>query len=277
MFEFLYGLPDVYLMIVLNAVFIGTSIIAVFLVRRFIPFDTRYRENSVIGNISSVISIIYGVLAGLMALYLMNNIGTASDAVLKESNALANLYRDSLWLSKPTRGDIDKKIIEYINTVANDEWPLMAKGQRVGEFGSQLIDDITHDLILYNARNNSENLLIHDMLDEIKTLYNARKERIQMSYVELNPDIWVVIVIGTLLIIVVNYLFGMHFYLHIVSMVAISIMASSMIFLLITLDKPFQGSFVIDTSQYLEVRDRIEKNMQPQTQNKGAKSGKAIT
>jgi hypothetical protein len=53
------------------------------------------------------------------------------------------------------------------------------------------------------------------MLQEVRVLYDARQQRIQMSYFQLNPEIWVVVVLGTILTLCINYLFGMNFYLHV--------------------------------------------------------------
>jgi len=79
----------------------------------------------------------------------------------------------------------------------------------------------------------------------LQNLYNARQQRIHMSYELLNPDLWIVIVVGTILILFITYIYDMNFYLHVITITATALMASSMIFLLIALDGPFQGEFAI--------------------------------
>ena len=73
MFDFLYHLSNMNVFLLLSGLSIVVSIGTVWLVRRFIPFKLQYDDNPVVGNISALIGIIYGVLAGLMALYLINN------------------------------------------------------------------------------------------------------------------------------------------------------------------------------------------------------------
>ena len=84
-----------------------------------------------------------------------------------------------------------------------------------------------------------------------------------MSFSALNSEVWVVILLGTILTIGINFLFGMNFYLHIFTAIAVGLMASSMLFLLVTLDRPFRGEFVIEPDSLAAVLQFIEKQTNP--------------
>lgn len=271
MLNLLYQMNNMQLFAFLSGLAIGVSVIAVFIVNRLIPTEISYKDNSVIGNVSSLISLIYGVLAGLTALYLINNINYTSDAIQHEANAAANIYRDSKWLHEPARTQIQGWIKGYLNTVINVEWPAMEEGKNVSSDGITYIEKITNELVTYQTAFNTESLLLHDMLDEIKSLYNARENRIHMSFSSLNPEMWVVIIIGTILTIAINYLYGMNFYLKLISVSAAALMASSMIFLLLALDRPFQGEFIVEPDALRSVIKMInaektapQKNVTPE-------------
>jgi hypothetical protein len=237
------------LYIFLSSVFVVISVIAITLVKVYVPLKWRYNDNTAICNTVSLISVIYAVLAGFTALYLINNNSATDDAVQRESNATADIYRDSKWLKDPSKTEIQGIIQKYITEVVNVEWPLMKQGKTIElNKGNDFIDQITDRLINYNNTKtiaNSESLLLHDMLDEVRILADARQQRIHGSYSELSPELWVVIVLGSLLTLAMNYLFGMNYYLHILTITSISLMIASMIFLLITVDRPFQGEFAI--------------------------------
>lgn len=256
----LYHLNDVQLFILLLTAFIAISFLGVLFVSRYIPLTLRYRNNPVIGNVSALISIIYGVLVGLMALYLINNVNYTASAIQQEANAVADLYRDSKWLKEPARENIQLQLKAYLERVIKVEWPLMTKGLSLGMEGELIIENITHELIIYNSLTNAESLLVHDMLDGIKKLYDSRAQRVHMSFKVLNPEIWVVILIGTFLIIMINFIYGINFYLHLLTISAVSMMAASMIFLLLTLDRPFQGDFVVEPSAFDRVLNFINEH-----------------
>jgi hypothetical protein len=247
MLDSLFRMNDMALFVLLNCFSISFSVIAIFIIRYTIPLHLRYKDNAVIGNTASVIAVIYGVLAGLAALYLINNNSYTSDAVLREANAAADIYRDSKGLKQPGQKEMQVLIKKYLIQAIKVEWPQMELGQTVTDkYGNNVIDQMNQTLINYAGTGNSETLMVHDMIQQVRTLYDARQQRIQMSYSELTPELWVVILIGTILTLCINYLFGMNIYLHLVTVCAAALMTSSMIFLLITLDRPFQGEFVIE-------------------------------
>lgn len=254
-----YQMSDTHLFFLLSCLAIIISIWAVFIVRRFVPLDLRYQDNPVIGNVGSLISIIYGVLVGLTALYLINNISYTSDAVQREANAVADIYRDSKWLKEPARSKIQDQIKRYLDQVVRVEWPAMQRGEKIIVDNDSPIEIMSQELDIYGAKSPSELLIMQDMVSAIRMLYDAREQRIHMSYSALSPQIWIVIIIGTILTLIINYIFGMNFYLHLLTVTAVALMASSMLYLVITLEKPFQGDFVVEPSAFQAILDHINK------------------
>lgn len=273
MLEFLYHLSDVTLFILLICVSIVISFIAILLVKRYIPLKLRYKDNPVIGYTSSLISIIYGVLVGLTALYLLNNISYTTDAVQREANAVADIYHDSLWLQEPARDQLKQEVRTYLTQTIDIEWPLMAHGQEINIDGDLILSRMANIINQSSLTHPSDLLIMHDLLSEVKTLYDARHQRIHMSHAELNTEIWIVIFIGSVLTLFINYLFGMNFYLHLITVSAAALMTSSMIFLLLTLDRPFQGEFVIAPDSLRAVLNFIEEgaDKMPHARTDGAR------
>ncbi len=246
MIDFLFHLPDLTIFLILSSITMGFSIIAILISKRFIFYRLKYRDNVTIGSISSLIGIMYGVLVGFMALYLIDNNDHASDAVLREASAVANVYRDSQWLKDPFPEQIRAQLEKYINKAITVEWPVMREGKDVDADGDYIIQNISNLMRGYSLSSDADKLITQDILIELKSLYNARHERISMSTSQLSPELWEVILIGTILLIGINYAFRVNFYLHLFAISAFSIMAASMLFLLVTLDRPFQGEFIVE-------------------------------
>jgi hypothetical protein len=245
MLSFLSQLPDFYLFLGISVTFIVVSITATLIIRLTTPAHTRSRDNAVIASTSNVISLIYGVLVGISALYLINNNNYTADAVQREANAVADVYRDSRWLPEPLKTKVQNKIKIYLTQVIQEEWPMMQKGKRITHKNDRVIDSIMGEVIQHSSLNNTEGILQKDILMNLKNLYDARQQRIHMSYSVLDPELWVVILIGTILTLCINYIYDMNFYIHLVTITAAALMTASMIFLLIALDTPFQGEFII--------------------------------
>ena len=212
--DFLFSLSDFKVFLLLAFITISFSLISILFCRRFIFARLRYKDNATIGSISSLIGIIYGVLVAFVALYLLDNNDHASDAVLHEANAVANVYRDSQWMKEPAQSQIRKQLESYIDKVINVEWPEMRTGKDVDDSGDSIIQAVSVILQKYPAVGAGDTLIVQDVLTELKTLYNSRHERITLSYSELSPELWEVILIGTILILGINYAFRVGFYLH---------------------------------------------------------------
>lgn len=258
MLDFLSQLTTLQLFAFLSFLTIGTSLIVVFLIHLYVPIELRYKENPVIGNMSALISIIYGVLVGLTALYLINNISYTNDAVQREANAVANVYRESIWLKEPMRKQLQDQVKNYLELIINTEWPQMKEGKQISHEGDKIIDKINFDLSTYSSSVVVDSVLLPSILESLKHWYDDRQLRIQMSYSQLSPEIWAVILIGTILTVAINYLFGMNFCLHLLTVSAGALMAAAMLFLLISLDRPFQGDFIVEPAQMVSLLHYID-------------------
>jgi hypothetical protein len=262
MFEFLYRITDFQVFLVVSVASIIVSIIIVTVVRHYKLITLRYKDDPALGNASAMIGIIYGVLVGLTALHLINDISYTEDAVQREANAVANILRDIRWVTSPINTEIQTDIRRYLVEVINIEWPLMEKGASIDQTGDTIIDHMGDSVIQYSHLNHANTFIIQDMLEEIKTLYDARQQRIHMSFSSLNSEMWIVLLIGTFLTIAINFFLRMSFFLHIIAVSASALMASSMIFLVVTLDRPFQGEFVIEPDAMKSLLTTLDKTQQ---------------
>lgn len=255
--EFLLHLSDFSLFFLVNVSLLIIAVLGVLFVRRFVPKKLLYKDEPVIGSLSALVGVIYGVLAGLTALYLFNNLNYASNAVQSEASAVADLYRDTHWLQEPTRSEMQKNIRAYLHHVIDVEWPIMQQNSDMNFDGELIIEKIGMQLRDYKITSKSEFLIFNDMLAQVKSLYDARAERINTSHLELSNETWVVILIGTLLTLAVNFMFNLNVHLHLFTAIVASLILSSMLFLLLTLDRPFQGEFTINANAFQTVLDFI--------------------
>jgi hypothetical protein len=231
MLDYLYRTTDLELFVILGSILFIISLFSLLMIRWFFPLHLRYQENVVICCTSALVIGIYGVLAGFATLYLINNNNAAADAVQRESSAVADLYRNSQGLNDNLRPDDGDMII------------------------NNMVKELTHD----TATTPAETASLEAMLSVTTNVYDARHQRIQMSYSSLSNEIWVVIIIGTILTLCVSYLIGVNFALHCFIVLGAVFMTTAVLFLLISLDKPYQGDFIIGPEIYQALLTQISK------------------
>lgn len=250
MLNYLYQMDDVYLFILLSSFFIVISLIALFLIKWFFPLHLRYQDNAVIGCTSALITLIYGVIAGFATAHLINSNNLAVDALQREANSIVDLYRDSRWIGEPTKSVVQKDIKDYLNNIIDVEWPLMNQGKTVSHEGGKTINRISNELSHYKIQTGTDSVILSDMVVVIRNLFDAREQRKLASDASLSGTIWVVILLGSILTLCISYIFGVNFYLHIFVVSCSALIISSVLFLLISLDKPFLGSYAIGPEVY---------------------------
>jgi hypothetical protein len=194
-------------------------------------------------------------MVGFICLYLLNNQDRAVNAALDEGTAAANIYRESQWLKDPAKKTLQVELRNYITTVITIEWPAMNAGTVPDPANGFHINKMSEVLMHYPMTTPAETLIVGDLLQEIKQLFKGRQQRIEMSQTTLSVDIWAVILLSTVLIVVINYAFRVRFYLHLFTITTFAIMAASILFLLVTLDRPFQGEFIVEPTALKAVQD----------------------
>lgn len=253
MIEYLYMTSNLNLFLILSSILLFVSLCALFLIKRFMPLHLRYQENAVISSTSAMVIVIYGVLAGFATLYLINYSNFASDAWQREADTVANINREAQVLSDPLQKKVISALGNYVDEVLNVEWPLMNQDKPVVSRGDYYIQQLTQNLVHTNVTATMESAVIRDLMTHVSNLYDARQNRIQASYTTLATPVWVVIIIGTILTLCVSYIFGVNFNLHIFVVLAATLMTACVLFLLISLDKPFVGQFAVgpEAMQYV--------------------------
>jgi len=256
--DFVYRVSDLQSFLILTSFTMLLAIFFIFLNRHFFFHVLRYKDNEIVSSVSALIGIIYGVLVGFVCLYLLTKFDHAAQATQAEANVVSTIIRRSALLSPQIQLLIEKDLQQYVEEVINIEWPIMADFGKINQKGDLILIDLINALKDYKPETEVQKIIFQDLITtSIKELYTARHTRIMLSYLELGGDMWYVILIGTVLIIASNYAFRAHFYLHLFVNIIFAIMAGSMLFLVVSLDRPFQGGFSITPEPFQEILDLL--------------------
>jgi hypothetical protein len=231
--------------------------VSIFLILSMVSALCLYRENHSIGYVGATIGVIYAVLAGFIILYVMDNFQKASDITRAEAVSAAKIYRNSVRLPLQEQYKIQMAVKQYVNTVINTEWPLFTRG-KLSVAGEEILDKLTVDLSKYIPINEQDLLALRAIYTEIDDLYKDRDQRIALSNAALPAELWILLVISTILTLFVKSLTGMKFSLHIMLQIVVTLMLTAILFLIIVLDRPYRGHFSIDTQPFIKVLDDMK-------------------
>lgn len=253
MIDLIYNSPNFLLFVFICFIVITVSLVATKLIHLKIPLKFRYGENQSVICVSQLIGIMYAVLIGFIILYELNNFNKANDAEASEAKSMFAIFRMAHALPEPSSSKIRNLILDYANNVINNEWPAMQAGLPVSNVGTNIIEAISNEIRSFNHIH-LDNLIVAQALNAISTntnnLFDEHRERVSRRHTSLSSNIWFVLLLGSVLTIGINCLLGMECRLHITCVVFIALMVSAVLYLIITLDRPYRGDFAIKPTTF---------------------------
>lgn len=246
MVDLIYNASGFVLFLFISFILIGFSIITTKLVHRHIPLKFRYAENQAIVCVSAIIGIIYAILIGFTVLYELSAFDKADRSEDEEAKTLFSIFRYSRMLPDPAGTLIRSKVAEYAKYVVENEWPAMASGKHINGAGTQIIESISKQirtLRITGKESESQKIILNNISIATNSLFDDHEERLARLNATLSPNIWFVLILGTVLTIGINFILGMEYRLHLACVSAISLMISAVVFLMVTLDRPYRGDF----------------------------------
>src|ERR1700734_3070848 len=120
---------------------LATSMLIVAVLNRLWPLHKRKLINDVNGWQLGVLGTTYGVILGFMLYTVWGQFrGAEVDASLEAASAL-NVFRIAVGLPEPQRDQLRELAKEYVDVVANQEWPAM-QHQKENHRGSTVMAEM---------------------------------------------------------------------------------------------------------------------------------------
>lgn len=262
MLAFLDSLPTWLMAIAIcgGAVVLTTLVQSV--LHRLWPVDSRRPLNEVAGFIIAVVGVVYAVLLASIAILTIERYDRAEEVTRTEAGLVSDIYRDSVGLPEPLRGDFRRVLTDYLDTVVNQEFPRLQTGNLSGldwqAPGWEDLNRLLGELAAFNAVNDTQTAFLEEILGRMNDLYDARRLRMYAASNALDSVIWWVVIAGGLGTVAMALLFGVYNapgHLVISNLLAFSI--SLVIVLIVAMDRPFTGQPRVTAEPFVYVQERL--------------------
>lgn len=258
MLDFFYNNPLwlVGTLVVLLPVVVTCGLLKAFL--RMVPHETRTQHNEYTGYIIAVIGINYAVLIAFVAVAVWGSYDKASGMASREADLVGNMYRDAPGLGPDMAKRIRAELKSYAGVVIKEEWPAMARAETPRAAWSQL-ENIQDALSAYQPQNPGQQVYMQEILHGLNELYDARRERIAASEGGVEPVVWTIVLLGTVLTIGFTFMFGMPSErIHMVMTGGFTAAAMLVLVLIIAFDWPFRGEVQVGPTMFQRVTQNME-------------------
>ncbi|HWP11744.1 MAG TPA: DUF4239 domain-containing protein [Ramlibacter sp.] len=262
MMDVLFSLPLWALAIVLNVWLMSFSLASLWGLRRWILPRLHLNTDASLFYAAAVmqsVMVLYGMVAALTAVSVWSRYSQASDIVSKEATAIASLWRNLGGYPQRERESIREALRGHTNFVIHDAWPEQKRG-RVPHGGEEAVDRLQAQLFAFEPKSESQKILHAETLAAYNRMIEARRLRLDSANSGLPGVMWFVLLPGAMGCLLFSLFFPIeepHFQAVLVAGVAGFV--AMVLFVIVSLDRPFHGAMAIPADSYLLVHDQLMK------------------
>ena len=238
-------MPTPLLGLLLVLLYVSLSIVGLFVTRKFCPPHTFKPHNDVAGAIFATLGVIYAVLLAFLVVVSWQSFDEAGQNAAREANYLADLYRDSTPLPAAFRSELKIDLKNYVVSIVNDEWPVMASGRRAltVSAGQEKLWSLYAGFV---PRGETEKVFFTESVRQLNEACEARRQRLLDAVSGLHGILYFVLIVGGLITLFYTLLFGTeNFGPQIVMTSMLAAMIALALFTIMALDYPFSGDISI--------------------------------
>jgi hypothetical protein len=225
-----------------------------FLLQRIWPIDSRRLQNELIGWNVTVIGTIYGVLVGFMLYAVWSDFQTANNIVEYEANSLVNVVRSSRGLPTEPREQVLRLAREYVQLILTKEWAAMNR-DRLTQVAHPIVRELWHTLLVTEVNSGLERASLDHTLSELAKMTEYRRLRQLNVNLRLPGILWLVLIVGAVVTITSACLFGAaDLRAHLLQVVMLALIISSVLVAIADIDRPFQGSVRVQPTSFEQAR-----------------------
>ena len=224
------------------ALAIGVSIT----IRRLFPDIGKGEFEDLASGLRVVYELMFALILAFVIASVLDKFNDAESTVGQESTALAQMVRGNAAFPARVQERFDAGIGVYIEAVTHDEWETMKQGRRSPEAGAAL-ETLYGLYVSYEPRGTTQSEFYGQALDHLDELATARRERVALSAAELPTMLVIMLPIGAILLLVLEYRPKLAPRSQAAFMGTLALVLSSTYLLTIVLDYPFSGDVSVST------------------------------
>lgn len=253
-----YDIPTASLALLFAVVFVGFTWLGIVFVKPFLRLLLRPQGgiNDLVGYVLGGHSAFFGLLLGLLAVAAYQNLADLDKIVGREAGFLRSIYRSVTDYPEPVRSETLPLIREYTRYVVEEAWPLQRRGIVAGD-GVSRMNAVQAKLFAFEPKNKAQEIVHTQTMAQFFEMAEVRRTRVQSIDAGVPAIMWYVVAIGALIMIVLVWMLDMRLVPHLLLGGLLILFLSTVICLIVVMDKPLRGEVSIGPDAYKAVLDRM--------------------
>lgn len=255
----LYNLPTWLFALLTLSGFVSLALVGLRLIHRRLNAGTLATliDNGTVGWFFSGVTVLYGLLLGLLTVATWTNYTQATALASQEAASLAVLYRDMAGYPLPERIQLQTQLRTYTRFIIEQSWPLQRQGFIHDGESTELLN-LQEPLMEFEPTNETGKILHQEAIRTFNSLVELRRLRAESISGSVPGVIWYVVLLGALLTLVFGYLFVVKsFWFHGLLVSLLGAVIGLLIFLIAALDHPYWGEVSVSPQAYELVLSKV--------------------
>lgn len=215
-------------------------------------------HNEVAGFIIAVVGVLYAVLLGFLTIVVWEQFSQAEDRANQEVDAATDVWRFAPYLEAGDSTRLTADVGRYVDAVLFDEWPKMKRGQSSDAAQTQMVR-LFDDAAGMRVDNDRTSNVQYQLLERVRLMADLRRSRINYTHSGVPNVIWVALLLGAVIVIGFEYLFGLpNFRVQLLMTGMTAAMIGLSFSVVVLLDFPFRGDVSISSERWAALHEQIE-------------------
>jgi Na+/proline symporter len=256
---FLLNWPWVLSCFFVSSVTTAIAVAGVYLVRRKYPADLLKENHEVAAIIFNAFGVLYAVVVAFVVFVTWNGYDEATKNLQLEASQVIDLFHSAKAFPDPASRVIQDGLINYTNSVHNDELGRMAEGD-ISIYSAGALRNLIAVFDNMEDKSIPNRELYMESLRRLNNLAEYRRLRIFAGNNTVPPIMWLIMLVGGVIMVLYTYFFGVRNIRAQYGMTsALTIMISLILFVVYVLDHPFTGSGRVSAKPYDETMELMKK------------------
>jgi hypothetical protein len=240
--EYLLNLPPPISFFIVSAITTFLALFGLHLVRKKYSAEVLKENHEVAAIIFNAFGLFYGVMVAFVVFVTWGGYDDATKNLQLETSEALDIFHSAESFPESPRKAIQQGLRDYVSAVYNDEVPKMSEGDiSLYSGGAHANLGVLFSQMDANTMPNRE--LYAESLRRLNNMAQYRRMRIFAGNDTVPPVIWLVLLVGGVFAVSYTFFFGMkNIRAQYLITTTLTVMVTSILFLIYVLDHPFTGT-----------------------------------
>lgn len=228
---------------------VALTLIGVLFARRFFPRLADSEFEPVADSLRVVYELIFALILAFVIAAVLDTMGDAESAVASEATTIAGLVRANDALPIKDRPRLDDTVSQYVHAVAEHEWQTMKDGKPSAQ-ATAALEGMFAEYRDVKPTGAAQTEFFSQALTDLRDVVTKRRQRLDLASADLPTMLRVLVVVGLLLLLVLEYRPQLSRFAGLVFMGTLAMVVTSAFLLTVILNYPFAGDVSVSNEPF---------------------------